>query len=67
MRPAEHVTIIRWFNAGEFLVLANVGDGGRLQALPSSRISSVSFKNSSRSRPLKLSMKAFWIGLPGAM
>ena len=25
------------------------------------------FKNSSRSRPLKLSMTAFWIGLPGAM
>ena len=27
----------------------------------------VSFRNSSRSRPLKISTKAFWIGLPGAM
>jgi hypothetical protein len=28
---------------------------------------SVSFKSSSRRRPLKLSMKAFWVGFPGAM
>lgn len=27
----------------------------------------VAFNRSSRRRPLKLSMKAFWIGLPGAM
>jgi len=27
----------------------------------------VSFSSSSRSRPLKLSMQAFWTGLPGAM
>ena len=27
----------------------------------------VSLSNSSRMRPLKLSTKAFWIGLPGAM
>ncbi|MDB5657625.1 MAG: hypothetical protein JWS10_240 [Cypionkella sp.] len=27
----------------------------------------VSFRSSSRSRPLKLSMKAFWVGLPGAI
>lgn len=27
----------------------------------------VSFNSSSRKRPLKLSMKAFWVGLPGAM
>jgi hypothetical protein len=26
-----------------------------------------SFRHSSRSRPLKLSTKAFWPGLPGAM
>ena len=28
---------------------------------------SVSLRSSSGSRPLKLSMKAFWVGLPGAM
>ena len=27
----------------------------------------VSFKSSSRRRPLKLSIKAFWVGFPGAI
>jgi hypothetical protein len=30
-------------------------------------VNNVSFNNSSRSRPLKNSMKAFCVGLPGAM
>ncbi len=30
-------------------------------------VNSVSFKGSSRMRPLKLSTVPFWIGLPGAM
>ena len=32
-----------------------------------SELNSVSFKHSSRSLPLKLSMNAFWVGFPGAM